>query len=104
MVSVRVEVPPTAMLVGANAFVIVGGDTAVKVAEAVRPVPPLVELTVPVVLARLPPAVAVTLTEAVQVPLAAMVPLLKFMVVAPAEGENVGETQPLVVAPGVEAT
>jgi len=60
MVRVRVEVPPTAMLVGANALAIVGGDTAVSVAEAVRPVPPFVELTAPVVLTRFPATVAET--------------------------------------------
>src|SRR5271169_4903298 len=60
MVMVSVEVPPTAMLVGLNALVIVGGDTAANVAEAVRPVPPFVELTGPVVLTRLPAAVAET--------------------------------------------
>jgi hypothetical protein len=60
MVMVSVEVPPTAMLVGANTLVMVGGDTAANVAEAVRPVPPFVELTAPVVLTRLPAAVAET--------------------------------------------
>lgn len=82
----------------------VGAATAVTVADAVRPVPPFVEDTVPVVFVKLPPAVAVTLTEAVQVPPAAMVPPLKLTVVAPAAGDQVGEPQPLLVAPGVEAT
>jgi hypothetical protein len=49
-VSVRVEVPPTAIGVGAKALAIVGGAVTVKIAEAVKPVPPFVELTVPVVL------------------------------------------------------
>jgi hypothetical protein len=50
IVRVRVEVPPTAMVDGANPLVIVGGAATVKVFEAVRPVPPFVELTAPVVL------------------------------------------------------
>ena len=40
----------SAMLVGLNDLVIVGGEATVKLAEAVLPVPPLVELTGPVVL------------------------------------------------------
>jgi len=51
IVRVRVEVPPgKVMLGGANALLIVGGDMKFNVAEPVEPVPPLVELTVPVVL------------------------------------------------------
>ena len=50
MVRVSVEVPPARMGEVPNPLVIVGGASALKVAEAVRPVPPLVELTVPVVL------------------------------------------------------
>jgi len=60
MVRVRVEVPPTRMGEVPNALAMVGGATAVKVAVAVRPVPPFVELTAPVVLTRLPAAVADT--------------------------------------------
>jgi len=45
-----------------------------------------------------------TFTEAVQVPPTAMVPPLKLRVVALAAGAHVGPPQPLVVAPGVEAT
>ena len=38
------------MLAAPNALVIVGGVATVKLAEAVLPVPPLVEVTFPVVL------------------------------------------------------
>lgn len=51
IVMVRVEVPPGKVMVGwVNVFVAVGGPSTFNVAEAVRPVPPLVELTLPVVL------------------------------------------------------
>ena len=50
MVRVRAEVPFSAMLLGEKLFVIVGGTSTANVAEAVEPVPPLVELTLPVVL------------------------------------------------------
>ena len=41
---------PTRMLAAPNALVMVGGVATVKLAEAVLPVPPLVEVTLPVVL------------------------------------------------------
>jgi len=50
MVRVSVEVPFTPIPVGLNALVMVGAVRTVKVAEAVPPAPPLVELTAPVVL------------------------------------------------------
>ena len=106
IVMVMVEVPVvTAMLAEPNALVMVGADTAVSVADAVPPVwLGLVAVTVHVVLTLLPAVVAVTFTEAVHVPPTAMVPPLKLREVALALGLNVGVPQPLVVAPGVEAT
>jgi len=106
MVMVIVEVPVlTAMLAEPNALLMVGAETAVNVADAVVPVwLGLVEVTVPVVLTLLPAVVAVTFTEAVHVPPTAMVPPLKLIEVALALGLKVGVPQPLVVAPGVEAT
>lgn len=80
------------MLVGAKALVIVGGESAASVAEAVRPVPPLVELTAPVVLTRFPAAVADTLTEIVQLLLAATEPPLRLI-------EVDVEVAPLTVPP-----
>ena len=60
IVRVRTELALIATLVGAKAFVIVGGISTAKVAEAVPPVPSFVELTVPVVLTLAPDVVAVT--------------------------------------------
>ena len=50
MVKVRVEVPFSAMVLGEKALLIVGGTSTANVAAAVAPVPPLVEVTFPVVL------------------------------------------------------
>ena len=47
---------------------------------------------------------AVTLTDTVHVPPAAMVPFVNEMEVALATGPKIGDPQPLVLAPGVEAT
>ncbi len=104
IVIVSVDVPPGAMDVGEKALPTVGGATTVKVAVAAVPVTAFVEVTVLVVLALAPEVVPVTVTEAVQVPLAAIVPPLKLIVVAPEVGLNVGEPQALVVAPGVVKT
>jgi hypothetical protein len=45
-----------------KALVIVGGVATVRLAEAVLPVPPLVEVTLPVVFVNWPAAAAVTVT------------------------------------------
>lgn len=45
----KVVEPFSAILVGANAFVIIGGVATVRLAIAVLPVPPFVEVTFPVV-------------------------------------------------------
>src|SRR5579862_3026849 len=50
------------MLAAPNAFAIVGDAATVRLAVAVFPVPPLVELTVPVVLVNWPEAAPVTVT------------------------------------------
>jgi len=50
MLSVRVLVPPTATVVGLKLLEIDGGPATVSGAEAVLPVPPLVDVTAPVVL------------------------------------------------------
>jgi hypothetical protein len=50
------------MLEAPKAFVMVGGAATVRFAEAVLPVPPLVELTMPVVLVYWPEAAPVTVT------------------------------------------
>ena len=63
-----------------------GGPTTVNVALAVLPLPPSLEVTLPLTLFLTPAVVAVTLTETVQVPLAARVPPLKVKVVSPGFG------------------
>jgi len=50
MVKLSVLLALSATLVGLNDLVMVGGATTVTLADAVLPVPPLVELTAPVVL------------------------------------------------------
>jgi len=75
---VRVKVsevdPFNGMLAAPNALVIVGGVATVRLAVAVFPVPPLVELTLPVVLTKFPEAVPVAFTVTVQVLFTAIVP------------------------------
>ena len=67
MVKVSDVVPFSGMLAAPNALVIDGGEATVKLAEAVLPVPPLVELTAPVVLVYCPEAVPVTFATRVAV-------------------------------------
>ena len=50
MVKLANVVPFWAIVLGTNSLLIVGGKATVKVAEAEPPVPPLVELTGPVLL------------------------------------------------------
>ena len=71
MVMVSEDVALSAILVGLNALAIEGGATTAMLAEAVPPVPPSVELTAPVVLFCVPPAVPVTFSEKVHDVLAA---------------------------------
>src|SRR5207248_11712388 len=61
MVKLRVVVPPTGTL-APNRLAIVGGDTTVRTALAVLPVPPSFEVMGPVVLVLSPAVVAVTFT------------------------------------------
>ena len=61
-----VLVPPMAIVLGVNDFVIVGGATTVSVAEEGLPVPPLAEVGVTVLV---PVAVPVTEKESVHEPL-----------------------------------
>src|SRR6266849_2724163 len=62
MVKVRVEVPPTEVVVGEKALLILGGATTVRPADAVLPVPPLLEVTLPLVLVYDPAVAPVTVT------------------------------------------
>lgn len=67
-------VPPSGIVAAPNDLLIVGGEATATVAVLlVAPVPPLVEVTAPVVLFFTPAVVPVTVTLNVQVPLAATV-------------------------------
>jgi hypothetical protein len=89
IVMVRVEVPPDPMLVGLKALITVGGATTVSTALAVLPVPPLVEVTAPVVLDFAPTVVAETLTTSVQLPLTGSDPPVRLTLPAFAFAVNV---------------
>jgi hypothetical protein len=73
MVMLMVLAPLIAMPVGLKALVVAGGATTTMLAEAVPPVPPSVEITLPVVLFFVPAAVPVTFTAKLQEALAASV-------------------------------
>lgn len=62
MVKVREVVPFSGIVAAPNALAIEGGVTTVKLAVAVLPVPPLVEVTAPVVLVYWPETAPVTVT------------------------------------------
>ena len=88
IVKLSVEVPPTAMLVGANALLMVAEPVTVSVAVLlVLPVPPWVELIGPVVLFFTPAVVPVTLTDKLQ--LDEMATPLRLIVVALAAAEKI---------------
>ena len=72
IVKVSVVVPFSGMLLGLKTLAIDGGATTLMEAEAVPPVPPSVEVTLPVVLFCVPAAIPVTFTENVQELLAAI--------------------------------
>jgi len=103
MVKVSRVVLFSRMLDVPNPLVIIGGAATVRVAEAVLPVPPFVELTAPVVLFLTPAVVAVTATETTHELLAAIDPPLNVRVISPGEGENVPPLQ-VPIALGVLAT
>jgi hypothetical protein len=69
---------------GLNTLAIDGGASTLTLAEAVPPVPPSVEVTLPVVLFCSPAAIPVTLIEKVQEPLAAIDPPDKLITFVPA--------------------
>src|SRR5438552_2094489 len=73
IVNVRLVLAFSGIEAAPNAFVIVGGVATVMLAEAVFPVPPLAEVTAPVVLFFAPEVVPFTFTEKVQEALAASV-------------------------------
>jgi hypothetical protein len=82
MVSEVVALRATA--VGLNTFAIDGGATTLIEADAVPPVPPSVEVTLPVVLFCVPAAAPVTFTEKVHDVLAARAAPVKLITLVPA--------------------
>src|ERR1043165_6639170 len=104
MVKVSEVVPAFGICAAPKTFAMVGGAMTAKVAVLlVAPVPPLVELTAPVVLETLPACVPVTITTIVQVaPGVAMLPPVSDMLVLFAAAVT-GPLQ-VVLTPGVEAT
>src|SRR5437016_807594 len=84
IVNVRLVLALSGIEPAPNAFEIVGGVATVMLAEAVFPVPPLVEATAPVVLFFGPEVVAFTFTEIVHELLIATVPPLRLTLPLPA--------------------
>ena len=82
-ISVELEAAPTGIMFGVNDFTMVGAASTVNMAEALVPIPPLVDVRVPVVLVKAPPAVAVTFTETVQEDCALTDPPLRVIVPDP---------------------
>ena len=104
MVNVSEVVAFRAMLLGLNTLAIDGGASTLMLAEAVPPVPPSVEVTLPVVLFCNPAAVPVTLIENVQDALAAIVPPVRLITFVPAVAVIVPAPQVPVRPFGVEIT
>jgi hypothetical protein len=92
---------PTAMLAAPNDLLMVGGDTTVRLALAVFPVPPLVEVTW-TLLFNVPAELPFTLTETAHVPLVASEPPARLTEPAPAVAVTVPPQ--VLVALGVAAT
>jgi len=104
MVNVSEVVAFSAIVEGLNAFAMDGGATTEMLAVAVPPVPPSVEVTLPVVFVCCPAAMPVTLTENVQEALAAIVPPLRLMTFVPAVAVIVPAPHVPVRPFGVETT
>jgi len=104
MVNVSEVVAFSAMLLGLNTLAIDGGPTTLIEAEAVPPVPPSTEVTLPVVLFCVPAAIPVTFTENVQELLAAIVPPLRLITFVPAVAVIVPAPHVPVRPFGVETT
>src|SRR6476469_9544352 len=89
---------------GFKTLAIDGGATTLTLAEAVPPVPPSVDVTLPVVLFCCPAAVPVTFTENVHELLAGMVPPERLITPVPAVAVMVPAPQIPVRPFGVETT
>jgi len=101
MVKLRLVEPPTGINEAPNTLLMVAGSPMLMVAEAVLPVPPLVDETAPLVLFLAPSVVPVTFTVTVQFELTGMEAPLSETELVPA----VAVTEPLQVLamPGVGA-
>jgi len=94
MVIVSSELTLGSTEVGLKVLVIVGGLLTGRVAVAVKPVPPLVELTLPVVLVATPPVLSVTLAVMVQLlPVGMEAPLMLTVLVPTPPPVNVAPEQ-----------
>src|SRR5436305_3807137 len=104
MLMVSEVVPFCGILVAAKVLVTVAGVATLSVAVLlVAPVPPLVELTAPVVLVTVPDCVPVTFTTIVHVlPGVAMLPPVRLMLVELAAAVTVPPQ--VLLTPGVDAT
>jgi hypothetical protein len=89
---------------GLNTFAMDGGASTLTLAEAVPPVPPSVEVTLPVVLFCSPAAMPVTFTENVQEALAAIDAPLRLIMFVPCVAVIVPPPQEPVRPLGVEIT
>jgi hypothetical protein len=104
IVNVRDVVAFSAIPVGLKVFVIEGGVTTLMLAEAVPPVPPSVELMLPVVLFFVPAVVPVIFTANVHELLEAIVPPKRLIVPDPAVAVTVPEPHEPVTPLGVATT
>ena len=103
IVNVNKVEPLSGIVAAPKALLIVGGAATFNVAEAVKPAPPCVEETTPVVLSFEPAVVPLTTTLIEQLPPAvAIEPPVSEMLVLPADGANVPPQ--VFVVPGVVST
>ena len=96
--------PPAAMLAAPKDFEMVGALSTMTLADAVSPVPPLVEVTAPVTLFFVPADVPVTFTENVHDPLAAIAAPERLTLPLPAVAVIVPPPHEPVSPLGVEIT
>ncbi len=84
MLKVSEVLPFSGIVAAPNVLTMDGGLATVRVADVVLPVPPLVEVTAPVVFVYEPEAVPCTLTTTVQEVFTAILPPVRLMLVDPA--------------------
>jgi hypothetical protein len=104
IVMVRLAVPFSRIVGAPKAFETAGGAVTITEAEAVPPVPPSVDVTLPVVLFFAPAEAPVTLTEKLQLPEAARVAVARLTTFVPATAVIVPAPQVPVSPFGVDTT